>query len=93
MVLTSRAVWHKESLVCIPVETPCRVACAQFSPISPGGGGRWKIQLAASPSQASAAKLLKDARAKAGDLLASTEPVTQPVVKGDSTLYRARFVG
>jgi D-alanyl-D-alanine carboxypeptidase len=53
----------------------------------------WKIQLAATPSKEAATKILKNARAKASKLLASTEPLTQAVAKGDVTLYRARFVG
>jgi hypothetical protein len=32
-------------------------------------------------------------RAKAGKLLASASPYTEPVVKGSDTLYRARFSG
>jgi D-alanyl-D-alanine carboxypeptidase len=53
----------------------------------------WKIQLAATPDKASANKILKNARAKAGKLLASTKSYTQPVVKDEVTLYRARISG
>jgi D-alanyl-D-alanine carboxypeptidase len=53
----------------------------------------WKIQLAATPNKDSAVKILKTAKAKAGQMLASAQPMTQSVVKGDVTLYRARFVG
>lgn len=53
----------------------------------------WKIQLAATPDKASAKKILKNARAKAGKLLADTKSYTQPVVKDEVTLYRARISG
>jgi D-alanyl-D-alanine carboxypeptidase len=59
----------------------------------PASSEGWKIQLAATPDKASAKKILKSARAKAGKLLADTKSYTQSVVKDDVTLYRARISG
>ena len=53
----------------------------------------WKIQIAATPSVGSAIALLDSARAKAPGVLAKASPYTEPVVKGSTTLYRARFAG
>jgi hypothetical protein len=53
----------------------------------------WKIQLAATPSQSSAEAVLNRAAAKAGTVLARVAPYTEPVTKGGTTLYRARFGG
>ncbi|HEX2215178.1 MAG TPA: peptidase M15, partial [Xanthobacteraceae bacterium] len=36
---------------------------------------------------------LKAAQSLARNVLASAEPFTEPVLKGDATLYRARFAG
>ena len=57
----------------------------------PASSDGWKIQLAATPDKASATKILKNARAKAGKILAATKSYTQSVVKDDVTLYRARI--
>lgn len=53
----------------------------------------WQIQIGATPSRASAKKLLSDARIKAKTLLASNDNYMEPVVKGSTTLIRARFAG
>jgi D-alanyl-D-alanine carboxypeptidase len=53
----------------------------------------WKIQLGATPNQSQASALLDRARSKAKTVLASAAPYTQPVTKGSTTLYRARFAG
>ena len=53
----------------------------------------WKIQLAASPNESAALAILDRARAAAGKVLAQAAPYTEPVVKGEVTLYRARFGG
>ena len=53
----------------------------------------WKIQIAATPSVGSAIALLDSARSKAPSVLANAAPYTEPVVKGSTTLYRARFAG
>jgi len=53
----------------------------------------WKIQIAATPSQASALQLLERAQATGDSVLGDASPYTEPVVKGSTTLYRARFAG
>jgi D-alanyl-D-alanine carboxypeptidase len=69
-----------------PSATPRKPAIAKV----PSG---WKIQIAAAPSDAQAKDQLDKVRSKAGKLLASASPYTEPVVKGGATLYRARFSG
>lgn len=53
----------------------------------------WQVQIAAAPTREGAARLLRQAQAKAGSVLKSASPVTQPVTKSGETLYRARFAG
>jgi D-alanyl-D-alanine carboxypeptidase len=53
----------------------------------------WRIQIAAAPTQAGAEDILDRALAKGGKVLASAAPYTEPVTRGDATLYRARFSG
>jgi hypothetical protein len=54
----------------------------------------WKIQLAATPTQASALTVLQNARAAAvAEVFANTAPYTEPLEQGSQTLYRARFAG
>lgn len=52
----------------------------------------WIIQLAAAESEAKARVVLDNARGKTARLKAA-EAFTEPVTKGGSTLYRARFAG
>lgn len=54
----------------------------------------WKIQLAATPTQASALTVLQKARAAAvAEVFANTAPYTEPLEQGSQTLYRARIAG
>ncbi len=53
----------------------------------------WIVQIAAAPTEDGAMKVLSEAKAKAQRLLAEAKPFTERVVKGNSTLYRARFGG
>ena len=53
----------------------------------------WKIQLAATPTEATARALLESAMDKAPKVLAKASPFTERVVKNSVTLYRARFAG
>ena len=53
----------------------------------------WKIQIAATPTQASALQILEKARATGTSVLGDAAPYTEPVVKDSTTLYRARFAG
>jgi len=57
------------------------------------GKDDWYVQIAAVPTREGAARLLQQAKLKAGRVLASAEPVTVPVEKSGTTLYRARFAG
>lgn len=58
----------------------------------PGYSG-WIIQLAATDDETKAKSLLGDAKSKLRGPLSGAEPFTEKVVKGDTTLYRARFAG
>lgn len=53
----------------------------------------WIIQVGAFDDEAEAKQRLSSARSKAGKLLGAADPFTEPVSKGDKTLYRARFAG
>jgi D-alanyl-D-alanine carboxypeptidase len=53
----------------------------------------WHIQIGAVPTRDGANELIQEARASIGAALASLEPLTQPVEKDGTTLYRARFAG
>lgn len=53
----------------------------------------WHIQIGAVPTEEGAEALLEKARASLGTTLAALTPLTQPVDRDGSTLYRARFAG
>jgi D-alanyl-D-alanine carboxypeptidase len=55
--------------------------------------GGWLIQIGAFEGEDEAKEHLSDARHKARATLASADPFTERVQKGDKTLYRARFAG
>jgi D-alanyl-D-alanine carboxypeptidase len=55
--------------------------------------GGWLIQIGAFEGQDEAKEHLSDARHKAPATLASADPFTERVQKGDKALYRARFAG
>ncbi|MEA2933764.1 MAG: D-alanyl-D-alanine carboxypeptidase, partial [Variibacter sp.] len=55
--------------------------------------GEWVIQVGAFPGEDQAMERLNKAKHVAKSVLASAEPFTERVVKGDATLYRARFAG
>ena len=61
------------------------------SDIKPRSG--WIVQVGAYEDIAEAREKLATAKTKAAGLLQSSDPFTEPVVKGDKTLYRARFAG
>jgi D-alanyl-D-alanine carboxypeptidase len=80
----------------LPAPTPIAAADAvgmeRFADMPTMSG--WKIQLAATPTQASALTVLQKARAAAvADVFANTAPYTEPLEQGSQTLYRARFAG
>jgi D-alanyl-D-alanine carboxypeptidase len=53
----------------------------------------WIIQVGAYPAESEAHQRIALAKSKAARLLASASPFTEPVQRGDTTLYRARFAG
>jgi D-alanyl-D-alanine carboxypeptidase len=69
------------------------VPSPKHSTIPAAAASGWKIQLAATPTEAAAQALLDSAKDKAPKLLAKASPFTERVVKNSVTLYRARFAG
>jgi len=61
------------------------------APIRAHGG--WVIQIGAFEAEEEAKQHLSEARLKIPRLLASADPFTERVQKGDKALYRARFAG
>ncbi len=53
----------------------------------------WIIQIGAFPAEDEAKERLKSARSLAKALLGRADPFTERVVKGETTLFRARFAG
>ena len=72
------------------IQAPAAVAIPS-SESKPRSG--WIIQVGAYEDIAEAREKLATARTKAAGLLQGGDPFTEPVVKGDRTLYRARFAG
>jgi D-alanyl-D-alanine carboxypeptidase len=67
------------------------IASELSSPVAIADG--WKVQIAAAPSEDGARAMLDRAKSKAGKMLADATPSVEPVSKGQSTIYRARFAG
>jgi D-alanyl-D-alanine carboxypeptidase len=79
-------------------EQPARDASLRSAPhqATPSGAADhsgWSIQIGAFPSEQDARKKLSIAQTKATQILNHASPLTEAVVKGDNTLYRARFAG
>jgi D-alanyl-D-alanine carboxypeptidase len=55
--------------------------------------GGWLIQVGAFEVEQEAKERLSSAQSRAKDLLGAADPFTERVVKGDKSLYRARFAG
>jgi D-alanyl-D-alanine carboxypeptidase len=55
--------------------------------------GGWVIQIGAFEAEEEARQHLSEARLKIPRILASADPFTERVQKGDKALYRARFAG
>jgi D-alanyl-D-alanine carboxypeptidase len=53
----------------------------------------WMIQVGAYPAEEVAKQQLDTVKSKAARLLASADPFTETVLKGNTTYYRARFAG
>jgi D-alanyl-D-alanine carboxypeptidase len=85
---------REEVVALLPPPTPIAdaVGMERFADMPTMSG--WKIQLAATPTQASALTVLQNARAAAkAAVFANAAPYTEPVEQGSQTLYRARFAG
>ena len=66
-----------------------RFVAAQRAPTHAG----WIVQIGAFDIEREAQQQLSSAHANAGHMLDNADPFTEVVVKGDKTLYRARFAG
>ena len=77
----------------VPPETVApeaiRIVAAQSAPTHAG----WIVQIGAFDIEREARQRLGMAYAKVGHVLDNADPFTEAVVKGDKTLYRARFAG
>jgi D-alanyl-D-alanine carboxypeptidase len=79
-------------------DQPARDATLQSAPhqAAPSGAADhsgWSIQIGAFANEQDAHKKLSTAQAKATQFVNHASPSTEAVVKGDNTLYRARFAG
>jgi D-alanyl-D-alanine carboxypeptidase len=68
---------------------PKRDVAARSAPTHTG----WMVQVGAFDVERDAQQRLTNAHAKVGHALDNADPFTEPVMKGDKTLYRARFAG
>jgi D-alanyl-D-alanine carboxypeptidase len=83
-----------------PTPPPARTASAASRPTPPAPPparpqtrSGWIIQVGAYPAESEAQQRLQAVKNKASRLLASASPFTEPVQRGETTLYRARFAG
>jgi D-alanyl-D-alanine carboxypeptidase len=77
-----------------PAPAAVPIATASIAAPRTNHAGGWLIQVGAYEDEKEARQYLASAREKAAKLLARAEAYTEPViVKGDKTLYRARFAG
>ena len=70
-----------------------KAAVTKAALAKPGTVSAWVIQLAAVDAEDKALDLLDQAKSRSGRLLSRAEPFTEKVVRGSTTLYRARFSG
>ena len=75
-----------------PAAAPAPISAVRDSDPDAGEAG-WHIQIGAVPTMEGAHALLESAQASMGPVLASLHPLTQPVERNGTTLYRARFAG
>lgn len=73
-----------------PSETPTETAPAA-TPARPPARPGWIIQVGAFPAESEAQQRLASVKQKASRLLNAATPFTEPVQRGETTLYRARF--
>jgi D-alanyl-D-alanine carboxypeptidase len=69
------------------------VAKAEPTPAQIRARGGWLIQIGAYEGEDEARQHLSEARLKIPSILATADPFTERVQKGDKALYRARFAG
>jgi D-alanyl-D-alanine carboxypeptidase len=74
----------------VEASAPEAKAAAAARTVPPRG---WVIQVGAFDAEHDAQQRLNIAHAKIGHVLDRADPFTEPVVKGEKTLYRARFAG
>jgi D-alanyl-D-alanine carboxypeptidase len=76
-------------------ETPAGTSATKSEPAAARRPARhgWMIQVGAFPDENEAKGRLHSAQSKAGKFLRAADAFTERVVKGDKTLYRARFAG
>jgi D-alanyl-D-alanine carboxypeptidase len=81
----------------VPEPTPVREAAPEAAPAPaatpprPPSRTGWVIQVGALPTESEAQQRLASVRSKASRLLSSANAFTEPVQRGETTLYRARF--
>ena len=69
------------------------IAKAEPTPAQIRARGGWLIQIGAYEGEDEARQHLSEARLKIPSILATADPFTERVQKGDKALYRARFAG
>lgn len=77
----------------VEVSTSAKTETASASKLDAPIRKGWKIQLSASPNLEAAQGMLLEASKKGAPILSTKTPYTEPVQKGDETLYRVRFAG
>jgi D-alanyl-D-alanine carboxypeptidase len=75
------------------VKTPSKSDSDDEAPAKSTRSSSWVIQLGATPELDKAKDILSEAKAKSRGVLAKASPFTERIVKGGTTLYRARFSG
>ncbi len=82
-----------------PQPEPVAAAAPKFEPAKSEppshahARGGWLIQIGAFEAEQEAREHLNTAQTKAKTVLASADPFTEKVLKGDKALFRARFSG
>ena len=76
-----------------PVTAKTEIAKPEPSAAQIHARGSWVIQIGAFEAEEEAKQHLSEARLKIPRILASADPFTERVQKGDKALYRARFAG
>lgn len=76
-----------------PLPAAATSAAPASAPVKSVARSGWFVQVGAYDDESEARQRLDAAREQARKLLAKAEPFTEPVAKGDKTLYRARFAG